>query len=144
MPGPCAPGVRLAVSSAFWIRTVCVSFLFSCELDVTRANHVTKKSGPGVGRRSATGHLFRTTGNTTIWRTRDGINVAGDLQIAPKKTGLQRSIMSVGKVRDRGSITTFRSKILNEFPVSRIELDRAGGVYRLRADASAKKTSGRC
>ena len=96
--------------------------------------------------RSATGHQFTTTGNTTIClRTRDGINVAGDFQIAPKDTGLQRSFISVGQVCDRGNIITFRSiggTILNEFTGNGIEFERAGGVYRLKADASAKTKSG--
>ena len=102
--------------------------------------------GPGVELRSATGHQFTTTGNTTIClRTRDGINVAGDFQIAPKDTGLQRSIISVGQVCDRGNIFTFRSTggtILNEFTGNRIEFERAGGVYRLKAEASTKTKSG--
>ena len=69
-----------------------------------------KPRGPGVELRSVTGHQFTTTGNTTIClRTRDGINVAGDFQIAPKNTGLQRSIMSVGQMCDSGNIITFRS-----------------------------------
>ena len=86
--------------------------------------------------RSATGHQSTTTGNTTMClRTRDGVNVAGDFQIAPKNTGLQRSIVSVGQVCDRGNIITFRSTggtILNEFIGNRLEFERAGGVYRLR------------
>ena len=59
--------------------------------------------GPGVELRSATGHEFTTTGNTTICLgTRDGINVSGDFQNAPKDTGKQRSIISVGQdVRQR-------------------------------------------
>ena len=59
--------------------------------------------------RSATGH-FTTTGTTEIFqRTRDGFNWATDFQVAPKKTGLQRSIISVGPVCDRGSIIVFWS-----------------------------------
>ena len=88
--------------------------------------------------RSATGRQFITTGNTTTsLRTRDGVNVAGDFQIAPKNTGLQRSVISFGQVCDRGNIITFRSKggtILNEFTGNRIDKERAGGAYRLRAD----------
>ena len=93
--------------------------------------------------RSATGHQFTTTGNATIvlsLRTRDGVNVASDFQMAPKNTGLQRSIISVGLVCDRGNIITFRSTggtILNEFTGDRIEFERAGGVYRLIAGTSA-------
>ena len=72
----------------------------------------------GVELRSAKGHQFTTAGNTTIYlRTRDGIHVLGDFQIAPKNTGLQRSMTSVGQVRDRGNNITFRSTggtILNE------------------------------
>ena len=87
--------------------------------------------------RSATRHQFTTNGNTTLSpRTRDGINVAGDFQIAPKDTGLQRSIDSVGQVCDRGNIITFRSTggtILNEFTGSRIEFDRAS--WRLLAES---------
>ena len=91
--------------------------------------------GPGVELRSATGHQFTTTGTTTIClRTRDGVNVASDFQIAPKNTGLQRSIISVGQVCDRGNI--------DEITGNRIELERAGGVYRLRAGTSAKMQSG--
>ena len=107
-----------------------------------------KPRGPGVELRSATGHQFTTTGNTTIvlfLRTRDGVNVASDFQIAPKSTGLQRSIISVGLVCDRGNIMTFRSTggtILNDFTGNRIEFERAGGVYQLRAGASAKMQSG--
>ena len=99
----------------------------------------------GVDLRSATGHQFTTTGNTTIClRTRDGVIVAGDFQIAPKYTGLERSIISVGQVCDRGNIITFRStgeKTLNEFTGKRIEFERAGGVYRLSADTRAKTKS---
>ena len=95
--------------------------------------------------RSATGHQFTTTGNTTIClRVRDGVNVASEFQIAPKNTGLQRSIISVGQVCDRGNIITFRSaggSILNEFTGNRIKFERAGGVYRLRADTRAKMKS---
>ena len=44
-------------------------------------------SGSGVELKSASGHQFTTTGNTTMClRTRDGINVSRDVQIAPKKT----------------------------------------------------------
>ena len=32
------------------------------------------------------------------FHTPDGINVSGDFQIAPKNSGLQRSIISVGQV----------------------------------------------
>ena len=101
-----------------------------------------KARGPCVELRSATGHRFTTTGNTTIClRTRDGVNVAVDFQIAPKDTGRQRSIISVGQVCDRGNIITFRSTggtILKEFTGNRVDLERAGGVYRLRADTRAK------
>ena len=94
-----------------------------------------KPRGPGVELISATGHQFTTAGNRTIClRTRDGVNVSSDFQIAPKNTGLQRSIISVEQVCDRGNIITFRSTggtILN-----------AGGVYRLKAGTSAKKQSG--
>ena len=77
-------------------------------------------------------------------RTRDAVNVASDFQIAPKNTGLQRSIISVGQVCDRGNIITFRSTggtILNEFTGNRIEFECAGGVYLLRADTRAKMKS---
>ena len=100
----------------------------------------------GVERRSATGHQFTTTGNTTIYlRIRDGVNVASDFQIAPKNTGLQRSITSLGRVCDRGHIITFRSTggtILNEFTGNRIEFERAGGVYPLIAGPSARMQCG--
>ena len=46
---------------------------------------------------------------------------------------------------DRSNIIIFRSTggtVLNEFSGNRIEFERAGGVYRLRADASAKNTYG--
>ena len=52
-----------------------------------------------------------------------------------------RSITSVGQVCDRGNIITFRSTggtTLNGFTGNRIEFERAGGVYRLRADTRAK------
>ena len=78
-------------------------------------------------------------------RTRDGVNVAGDFLIAPKDTGLQRSIIPVGQVCDTGNIITFRSTggtILNEFSCNRIEFECVGGVYRLRAYTSAKMKSG--
>ena len=105
-----------------------------------------KPRGPGVELRSATGHQFTTAGNTTIClRTRDGVTVSSIFQIAPQNTGLQRSIISVGQVCDRGNIITFRSTggtIPNEFTGNRIEFERAGGVYRLTAGTSAKKQSG--
>ena len=69
-----------------------------------------KPRRPRVELRSVTGHQFTMTGNTTIClRTRDGINVAGDFQTAPKNTGLHRSIISVGQMCDRGNVITFRS-----------------------------------
>ena len=74
----------------------------------------------------------------------DGANVAGDFQITPKDTGLQRSITSVGQVCVRGNIITFRSTggtVLNQFAGNRIEFELAGGVYRLRADTRAKMKS---
>ena len=76
-------------------------------------------------------------------RTRDRLNVAGDFQIA-KDTGLQRSIISIGQVCDKGNIITFRSTggtILNEFTGNRVEFEHAGGMYRLRADTRAKMKS---
>ena len=103
--------------------------------------------GLGVELRSARDHQLTTTGDTALsLRTRDGINVASDFQIAPKDTGLQRSIISVGQVCDKGNAITFRitgGTILNEFTGSRIELDRAGRVYRPKADASTKTKSGK-
>ena len=45
---------------------------------------------------------------------------------------------------DRGNIITFRStggRILNEFTGNRTEFERAGGVYRLRADTRVKTKS---
>ena len=46
--------------------------------------------GLGVELSSATGHRFTTTGNTTIClRTRDGVNVASDFQIARKNDQCQ-------------------------------------------------------
>ena len=101
----------------------------------------------GVELRSATRHQFTTTSNATIClRARDGVNVAGDFQIAPKNTGLQKSIISVGQVCDRGNIITFRSTggtILDELSGNRIEFQRAGGgVYWLSADTRAKMKSG--
>ena len=96
--------------------------------------------------RQATGHQFTTTDNTTIrLRTRVGINVAGDFQIASKKTGHQTSTISVGQVCDRFNIIILRSTggtILIEFSGNRIEFERAGRVYRLRADTLVKKMSG--
>ena len=69
-----------------------------------------KPRGPGVELRSATGHQFTTTGNTTIClRSRDAVNVESDFQIAPNNTGLQRSIISVGQVCDSFNINTLRS-----------------------------------
>ena len=70
---------------------------------------------------------------------------ASDFQIAPKNTGLQRSIISVGQMCDRRNIITFRSTggtILNEFTGHRIEFERAAGVYRLRAGRPAKMQCG--
>ena len=64
--------------------------------------------------------------NTTIcMRTRDGVHVAGDFQIAPKDMGGQRSIFSVQRW----------------WTGNRIEFERAGGVYWLRADTRAKTKS---
>ena len=70
--------------------------------------------------------------------------MASDFQIAPKDTGLQKSIISVGQVCDNGNIITFRSTggtRFNEFTGNSIEFERAGGVYRLRADTRAKMKS---
>ena len=54
-------------------------------------------------------------------------------------------MISVGQVCDKGNIITFRSTggtILNDLTGSRIEFDRSGGVYRLKADASTKTKTG--
>ena len=60
-----------------------------------------KPNGLGMELRAATGHQFTAAGNTTIClHTRDGINVSGDFQIAPRISGLQRSIISDGQVCD--------------------------------------------
>ena len=51
----------------------------------------------------------------------------------------------MGQECDRGNIVTFRGTggtILNELIGNRIEFERAGGVYRLIAGTSAKKTAG--
>ena len=42
-------------------------------------------------------------------RTHDGVNLSGGFQIAPKTSGLQKLIMSVGQVADRSNIIAFRS-----------------------------------
>ena len=71
--------------------------------------------------------------------------MASDFQVAPKNTGLQRSIFSVGQVCDRGNIISFRSTggtILNEFTGNRLEFERAGGLYRLITGTSARMQSG--
>ena len=98
--------------------------------------------GPGVELRSATGHHDDRQHDDLHAYARWYLNVARDFQIAPKDTGLQRSIISVGQVRERRNIFTFRT-ILNEFTGNRIEFERVGGVYRLKADASAKTYSGK-
>ena len=75
-----------------------------------------------------------------------GINVASDFQIAPNDTGLQKSIISVEQVCDKGNIINFRSiggTVLNKFTGNRIEFERAGGVYWLKTDASKKTKSGK-
>ena len=104
------------------------------------------RRGLGAELGSATGHQFATAGNTTISsRTRDRINVAGDFRVALRDTGLQRSKISVGQVCNKDNIITPRitgGTILNEFTGSRIEFKRAGGVYRLGADMTAKTKSG--
>ena len=84
--------------------------------------------------RTATGHQFMATGNTTIClHMRGCINLLGDFLIAPQKFGLLRSIISVGQVCDRGSITrNTRGTILNEFSGNRVEFERVNGVYRWR------------
>ena len=87
-----------------------------------------KPRAPGVELKSATGRQFTTTGNTTIClRTGDGINVAGDFQIAPKDTGLQRSVISVGQVCNRGNIITFRST-LERYSTSSLATDSSLNV----------------
>ena len=105
-----------------------------------------KFRGAGVDIGSATGQRFTTTGSTQIFmRTRDGVNVSGDLQIAHKTGGLQRSIISVGQMADRGNIIEFRSSggtIFKEVTDNRIEVERAGDVYRLKAHTSAKSATG--
>ena len=84
--------------------------------------------------RSATGPRFTTTGSTQIFmRTRRGVNVSGDYQIAPKTTGLQRSLISVGQVADRGNSMVFRRSsgtLFNKVTGTQIKFERAGGVYR--------------
>ena len=75
-------------------------------------------------------------------RTRDGVNVSGGFQIAPKTTGLQKSIMSVGQVADIDNIIAFRSSsgtISNERAGGRIEVEAFGGVYSLKADTYGRR-----
>ena len=80
--------------------------------------------------RAATGQRHTTTGSTQIFmRTRDGVKTSGAFQIAPKTTGLQGSIMSVGLLADRGNIIAFRSSggtIINE----RTGAERSGGFVQ--------------
>ena len=82
----------------------------------------------------ATGPRFTTTGSTQIFmRARHGVNVFGDFQIAPKTTGLQGSIISVGRVADKGKIIVFHKwTIFIEVTGNRIEFERVGGVCRLK------------
>ena len=87
--------------------------------------------------RLATRHFACAHETVSTWRV--------TFQIAPENTRLQRSIISVGQVCDRGNTITFRSTggtILDESTGNRIEFERAGGVYRLRAGMSAKMLSG--
>ena len=71
---------------------------------------------------------FITMGSTQIFmRTRHGVNVSGDMQIAPKTTGLQRSIIGKIIVFHRSCGTMF-----NKVTGIRIEFERAGGAYRLK------------
>ena len=78
---------------------------------------------------SVTGPRFITVSSTQIFMcTRHGVNVSRDLQIAPKTTGLQRSIISVGQVADRGKIIVFQRScgtMFKEVTGSRIEFERA-------------------
>ena len=70
--------------------------------------------------------------------------MAGDFQSAPKNTGLEGRLSWWDKCATE-AIITFRitsGTILNEFTGHRIEFERAGGVYRLRAGTSAKMRSG--
>ena len=93
-----------------------------------------KPSGAGVDLRSATGPRFTTTGSTQIFmRTRRGVNVSGDFQIGPKTTSLQRSLISVGRVADRGNSIVFHRScgtMFNKVTGTQIKFERAGGVYR--------------
>ena len=68
-------------------------------------------SGAGVELASATGRRFTAP---VFMRRRDGVNVSGDFQIAPKTTGLQRSIISVAQVADRDNIIVFRNSVHQE------------------------------
>ena len=68
-----------------------------------------------------------------------------DFHVPPKTTSLQRSIISVGEVAGRGNIIVCRSSggtIFNEVTGNRIWFEGAGGVYRLKADTSAKRVTG--
>ena len=77
---------------------------------------------------------FITMGSTQIFmRTRRGVYVSGDFQIGPKTTGLQRSLISVGQVADRGNSMVFRRSsgtLFNKVTGTQIKFERAGGVYR--------------
>ena len=71
---------------------------------------------------------FITMGSTQIFmRTCRGVNVSGDLQIAPKTTGLQRSIIGKLIVFHRSCGTLF-----NKVTGTQIKFERAGGAYRLK------------
>ena len=97
-----------------------------------------KPRGPGVELRSDTGHQFTTTGSTTIClRTRDCVNP----RTLDCKGRLSRWDKCVTEAIS-SSAAVLVEPILNEFTGNRIEFERAGGVYRLRAGTSAKMQSG--
>ena len=79
-----------------------------------------KPSGAGVELRSATIHH---DGQHTDLHA----HTSGDLQIAPKTTGQQRSIIGKIIVFHRSCGTMF-----NKVTGTQIKFERAGGVYRLK------------
>ena len=87
-----------------------------------------KPSGPGTELRSATGHQFKTTGNTMIClHTKCGIAVASDFQIVPMNSGRRDLSSQLDKCATEATSSRFAA-LMERFSMSSQATDLSSSV----------------
>ncbi len=98
---------------------------------------LTQPKGRGTALVSATRHRFNTLGAAAmVLDCVGGPSVQSMFQVAPKNSGLQNTIISVGEVTDKGNVVVFRStggSIVNLGSGRWIDFPRRDGIYKLNA-----------